>query len=482
MKAMSSDSFPQPPPFTVQEKRFLLSETIKLSSIPIEKLLKIFDDESIQPTWPRVLLPYGRSLQSCIVVFDGLVADRSKGFGKATSLKTSAVKSINPPFTHQEQLFVLSEVVKTTSVPLEVLLTILREEKIKPSWTQMLVPSGRNLQSCIDTLEAISGIPLGPLDLRRDDVPQERSLQSRENDLSAQTEVMTPDDEDFVYISTDKGNKTISWKAESPGKTSKVGMTFDSDLESNTSGDAMSVFSSLDSTSSRSSIEDPLGATEEFVSFLIGDEELKDMLRDLCSRQDVVSFRKDLSPLLKSFSRGLLKEAITRVEKACAVFIRRSRRRICFLIGQRLYELDQGPKVSTALQLGHEQNKTERIEEYLRRLGQDEYGDPQFKFQLDEESSDDDSDHGNLDNLQQVKSFISRSKSLVVFKEALARILATDPLELGPNHKKRTLQLSSAPALFKRLSRAFQRLFRPRIQAGFQRLEWQCVSAPMNRF
>ena len=37
----------------------MLAEAIKTSAVPVERLLPIFYDGSVQPDWPQMLLPHG---------------------------------------------------------------------------------------------------------------------------------------------------------------------------------------------------------------------------------------------------------------------------------------------------------------------------------------------------------------------------------------------------------------------------------------
>ncbi|KAG9232518.1 hypothetical protein BJ875DRAFT_485986 [Amylocarpus encephaloides] len=60
------------PPFTEQEKRIVLAEALKKSSIPIERLMAILTDGGIQPNWHHMVLPYGRTLASCIDAYESM--------------------------------------------------------------------------------------------------------------------------------------------------------------------------------------------------------------------------------------------------------------------------------------------------------------------------------------------------------------------------------------------------------------------------
>ena len=46
--------------FSEREKRFLLTEAIKTSSVPVDKLLAFIDENDVDPEWRAVLLPFGR--------------------------------------------------------------------------------------------------------------------------------------------------------------------------------------------------------------------------------------------------------------------------------------------------------------------------------------------------------------------------------------------------------------------------------------
>lgn len=60
------------PPFSEQEKRFVLAEAIKTSSIPVERVLAFLRDGNVQPAWTLMCLPNGRNLQSCMDTFEVL--------------------------------------------------------------------------------------------------------------------------------------------------------------------------------------------------------------------------------------------------------------------------------------------------------------------------------------------------------------------------------------------------------------------------
>ena len=44
---------------STHKQRFVLSEVIKTSSIPVEKLLAFINESEVQPIWPEILMPFG---------------------------------------------------------------------------------------------------------------------------------------------------------------------------------------------------------------------------------------------------------------------------------------------------------------------------------------------------------------------------------------------------------------------------------------
>jgi len=54
------------------------------------------------------------------------------------------------PWRESENRFILAEAAKCSSVPAEIMFQFIQSENISPSWTEMLLPYGRNLKSCID--------------------------------------------------------------------------------------------------------------------------------------------------------------------------------------------------------------------------------------------------------------------------------------------------------------------------------------------
>ncbi|KAI9746330.1 MAG: hypothetical protein M1818_000042 [Claussenomyces sp. TS43310] len=82
-------------PFNEYEKRFVLTEVIRTSAIPLDALIDIVKDAGIEPKWEEVLVPGGRNLKACATAFQDLLADSlvsSEGRSAATDSATNARK------------------------------------------------------------------------------------------------------------------------------------------------------------------------------------------------------------------------------------------------------------------------------------------------------------------------------------------------------------------------------------------------------
>ncbi|KAE8449171.1 hypothetical protein EG329_008555 [Mollisiaceae sp. DMI_Dod_QoI] len=59
-------------PFQEHEKRYLLTEMLKASTIPIERLLNVVQ-EGGPPAWEHIALPHGRTMSQCKAAYDSLL-------------------------------------------------------------------------------------------------------------------------------------------------------------------------------------------------------------------------------------------------------------------------------------------------------------------------------------------------------------------------------------------------------------------------
>ncbi|KJZ72838.1 hypothetical protein HIM_07782 [Hirsutella minnesotensis 3608] len=61
-----------PSPFTIEEKRFILAELIKASSISVEVLVAFIREQNVLPNWMHMQIPHGRNMSQCMQIVDHL--------------------------------------------------------------------------------------------------------------------------------------------------------------------------------------------------------------------------------------------------------------------------------------------------------------------------------------------------------------------------------------------------------------------------
>ncbi|KAI9166411.1 hypothetical protein HJFPF1_02512 [Paramyrothecium foliicola] len=69
---------------------------------------------------------------------------------------TQSSSRIHDFFSHEEKLFVLAEIIKTSHVDVGALVQFIKNHHIEPDWMSMQIPLGRNLNQCMRFLESVS--------------------------------------------------------------------------------------------------------------------------------------------------------------------------------------------------------------------------------------------------------------------------------------------------------------------------------------
>ncbi|RKF73935.1 putative at hook domain-containing protein [Golovinomyces cichoracearum] len=71
--------------FSESEKRFLVTEILKASSVPLDRILLLFNELNEGPHWEHIYFPPGRTLQECKATFEALRSAHCLAFGLPTS-------------------------------------------------------------------------------------------------------------------------------------------------------------------------------------------------------------------------------------------------------------------------------------------------------------------------------------------------------------------------------------------------------------
>jgi hypothetical protein len=190
------------------------------------------------------------------------------------------------------------------------------------------------------------------------------------------------------------------------------------DDDSETTADNGSVFSDSDGVSSRSSLADRVGATEEFVALLLSQDTLVPLLRESSALTDGDSFKQEFRTSLSKLSKDLDKCATKAMEVLAAKLVRHSRRKVSLAIWREVYESDPNQRIGGKLQKGN-LSKAKIMEAYLKSMNGD---DPEENNRLQktdtgDNSSDDEDMYCNLPNLKQVRDFIVTGPAFAKFQD-----------------------------------------------------------------
>jgi CspA family cold shock protein len=211
----------------------------------------------------------------------------------------------------------------------------------------------------------------------------------------------------------------------------------DSEYEaSEESADDASIFSLPDSLSSKSSLHDLLGPTEEFAAILIGDAELNAQYQSLRQIFEFSEFKSELHRLLKVFSRNLSKEASIPIEKESVRFISQQRRRISQIVGQEVFGLKEKSLFNENTQQ-QQLDSNERIERYLREGAQFKGVDEKQSSAGREQSSESDSsdEEGELESfpsLMHIKKFLIESKAFEKLRSSIRKLAVRHGKKASP--------------------------------------------------
>ncbi|OBT99025.2 hypothetical protein VE01_02435 [Pseudogymnoascus verrucosus] len=276
-----------------------------------------------------------------------------------------------------------------------------------------------------------------------------------------------------------------------------------------------SIFSLPQSFSSKSSAHGTVGATREFVILLMENTQLRRLSPSLRQNFEFTAFRSKLHDLLRVFSRDLSRETLIPIEKESVRIFSQQRKRVAHTIGQEIFGLEDTPLLQSISQ--QQQLVTrKRIEKYLKDAAQvkGSSGDELSLHQehmLNNNSSDDEDELEPFSNLEDVKKFLISSKAFKNLRVRINKLAAEgeesaiemrlrhnvielereagkdeklsnigvnqNPLSRTVIPESRTIAQAGRTNVFATLLRwpwFVHRLFRPKLEIGYRRLEWQC--------
>lgn len=277
--------------------------------------------------------------------------------------------------------------------------------------------------------------------------------------------------------------------------------------------DWAAIFSLPQSISSKSSAHDAVGTTKELVVLLMENTQLRSFYPSLRQNFEFTAFKSELHQLLRVFSKDLSKEALIPIEKESVRFVSQQRRRVLHAIGQEVFGL-KDQSVFQSISQRQQLDTRERIEKYLKDATQPTGGGDELSLQQEYTSDNDSTDDDELEpfsNLEHVKKFLIKSKAFENLRISIGKLAAQgeesttevrsrygvvesenkawkdeklsdiavkqSPLSGMVIPEPRTILRSrrlNFVATLRRCSWAVLRLFRPKLEIGYQRLEWQC--------
>lgn len=258
-----------------------------------------------------------------------------------------------------------------------------------------------------------------------------------------------------------------------------------------------------------------VGVTREFVILLMENTQLRRLSPSLRQNFEFTAFKSELHHLLRVFSRDLSKESWTRIEKESVRIFGQQRKRVAHTIGQEIFGLEDKALLQS---IGQQQQLVtqERIEKYLKDAAQvkGSSGDELSLHQehmLNNNSSDDEDELEPFSNLEDVKKFLISSKAFKNLRVRISKLAAEgeesaiemrlrhnvielereagedeklsnigvnqNPLSRTVIPESRTIAQAERTNVFATLLRwpwFVHRLFRPKLEIGYRRLEWQC--------
>ncbi|OBT88499.1 hypothetical protein VE02_03469 [Pseudogymnoascus sp. 03VT05] len=300
----------------------------------------------------------------------------------------------------------------------------------------------------------------------------------------------------------------LDLETQSRSRTLEGSSEYEASEASEASIESGSDFSLPQSFSSKSSAHGTVGATREFVVLLMENTQLRNFYSSIRQNFEFTTFKSELHQLLREFSRDLSKEALIPIERESVRFFSQQRKRVAHTIGQEIFGLEDKSLLQSISQQ-QQLDTRERIEKYLKDAAQAK--DSGVELSLHQEhmsnnnSSDDEDELEPFSNLELVKKFLISSKAFENLRVSISKLAAQGEgpaTEMGSRHNMIELEskvrederLSNIGVTQSPLSRMVipelrtsvqagrilqwswfvHRLFRPKLEIGYRRLEWQC--------
>ncbi|SZF05703.1 unnamed protein product [Blumeria hordei] len=191
-------------PFSESEKRFVVTQILKASSIPLERLVLLLSDCHQEPHWDHIYLPPGRTLQECKDAFEALISSHFSSY-QGNSNHTSS------KYCYQKRKPETEAVSPQALVPNDHKRRYSGIRNLEKSSQQHILPKPLSKDISIST----SNLPSTQLLAKKRGRPSKAENERRRIESMARSEIIVPTNSSFYSIS----------QATSEGFSSTAGYT-----------------------------------------------------------------------------------------------------------------------------------------------------------------------------------------------------------------------------------------------------------------
>ena len=214
-------------PFSESEKRFVVTQILKASSIPLERLVLLLSDCHQEPHWEHIYLPPGRTLQECKDAFEALISSHFSPY-PGTSNHTST------KYCYQKRKPETEAVGPQALVPKDHKRRSSGIRNLEKSSQQHILPKPPSKEISIST----TNLPSTQLLAKKRGRPSKAENERRQSELMARRELIAPTNSSFYSISqaTSEGLSTTAGYtliAPAPASTHSLGPYDSSNMAQN---------------------------------------------------------------------------------------------------------------------------------------------------------------------------------------------------------------------------------------------------------
>ncbi|KAI1005802.1 hypothetical protein K3495_g2416 [Podosphaera aphanis] len=173
-------------PFTESEKRFVVTQVLMASSIPIEILVQLFAELNEPPRWEHIYLPSGRTLQECRATFESFCKPINSPLSYTSTSARGGSTPTNSPLNKRKSNPRAIEI--ATAVAFEHKRRLSGAKAVERSAQQPILPKPSPNESPSSGTGSFATMPV----IRRRGRPPKAEVERRQQEAVARGEVIVP--------------------------------------------------------------------------------------------------------------------------------------------------------------------------------------------------------------------------------------------------------------------------------------------------